>query len=228
MTSASIVKLDRLNLQLPSAGGNVHILKDISLELPAGKTISVVGPSGSGKTTLLMLLAGLEKPTSGTVTINGTDLGALSEDELADFRRDNLGIIFQNFHLIPTMDALENVAIPLELAGKKDAFAIAQAALESVGLKERARHYSGQLSGGEQQRVALARAFAPQPKLILADEPTGNLDAETGKKVMDILFDLSRKNNMTLILITHDMALAARCDMTIHISDGRINDGRTG
>ena len=222
MTSAPILKLDGINLHLKSAGGNVHVLKDISLDLPAGKTISVVGPSGSGKTTLLMILSGLEKPTTGTVNVAGQQLNDLSEDALATFRRDNVGIVFQNFHLIPTMSALENVAIPLELAGHKDAFDRARAALEAVGLKDRVTHYPSQLSGGEQQRVAIARAFAPGPKLILADEPTGNLDADTGKKVMDILFRFTHQNNATFILVTHDLALAAQCDMTLHISDGRI------
>lgn len=200
----------------------MHILKNISLDLPAGKTVSIVGPSGSGKTTLLMILGGLEKPTSGTVEVAGKRLDTLSEDALAAFRRDHIGIVFQNFHLIPTMTALENVAVPLEFAGRKDAFQRAEEALVSVGLKDRIKHYPGQLSGGEQQRVAVARAFAPSPKLMLADEPTGNLDVDTGRKVMDLLFDMTRKNGSTLILVTHDQALAARCDMTVSISDGRI------
>lgn len=200
----------------------MHILKNISLDLPAGKTVSVVGPSGSGKTTLLMVIGGLEKPTSGTVEVAGKRLEALNEDALATFRRDNIGIVFQNFHLIPTMTALENVAIPLEFAGRKDAFKKAEEALAAVGLANRIKHYPGQLSGGEQQRVAVARAFAPSPKLLLADEPTGNLDVDTGRKVMDLLFDMTRKNASTLILVTHDPVLAARCDMTVNISDGRI------
>ncbi len=217
-----LLTLDRVNLTLTGAAGPLHILKDITLSLPKGKTISIVGPSGSGKTTLLMLMSGLEKPSSGTLTVAGQQLATLSEDDLAAFRRDNIGIIFQNFHLIPTMTALENVAVPLEFSGAKDAFPRAQAALEAVGLKERVLHYPAQLSGGEQQRVAIARAFATRPKLILADEPTGNLDVETGKKVMQIMFDLTRQNGTTLVLVTHDLQLAAACDMPVHIRDGRI------
>jgi putative ABC transport system ATP-binding protein len=219
---SSILELGSVNVKLKSDAGLVHILKDVSLTLPQAKTVSIVGPSGSGKTTLLMVLGGLEKPASGTVTVGGTRIEALGEDALATFRRDNIGIVFQNFHLIPTMTALENVAIPLEFAGDKAAFAKAAAALKAVGLESRAKHYPSQLSGGEQQRVAIARAFAPAPRLILADEPTGNLDAETGEKVMGILFDLTRQNGTTLVLVTHDTALAAKCDMTVHIRDGRI------
>ena len=223
-TSAPILTLDGVDLKLKSASGEVHILKNIHLALPCSKTVSVVGPSGSGKTTLLMVLSGLEKPTSGGVTVAGQRIDLMDEDALASFRRDNIGIVFQNFHLIPTMNALENVAIPLEFAGDKDAFEKAALALESVGLKERVTHYPGQLSGGEQQRVALARAFVTAPKIILADEPTGNLDAETGEKVMRILFDLAKKNGTTLIFVTHDATLAARCDMTVKIRDGRIEN----
>jgi putative ABC transport system ATP-binding protein len=217
-----ILKLDHVDLHLKSEAGSVHILKDISLELPGSKTVGIMGPSGSGKTTLLMVLGGLEKPTSGTVEVAGTALGGLSEDALAVFRRDNIGIVFQNFHLIPTMTALENVAIPLEFAGHADAFKKAEAALAAVGLAARVKHYPGQLSGGEQQRVAIARAFVAAPRLILADEPTGNLDAETGKKVMDLMFDLTRKQGTTLILVTHDAALAQSCDMQVHLRDGRV------
>jgi len=219
---SSILKLDRVDLHLKSEAGSVHILKDISLDLPVSKTVGVMGPSGSGKTTLLMVLGGLEKPTSGSVEVAGTALGGLSEDALATFRRDNIGIVFQNFHLIPTMTALENVAIPLEFAGHKDAFKKAEEALEAVGLKDRIKHYPGQLSGGEQQRVAIARAFVTTPRLILADEPTGNLDAETGKKVMALMFDMTRKHGTTLILITHDAALAETCDMQVRLRDGRV------
>lgn len=181
-----------------------------------------MGPSGSGKTTLLMVLAGLEKPTSGTVEVAGTELGGLSEDDLATFRRDNIGIVFQNFHLIPTMTALENVAIPLEFAGHEDAFKNAGEALAAVGLSERVKHYPGQLSGGEQQRVAIARAFVTTPRLILADEPTGNLDIETGKKVMDMMFEMTRIHGTTLLLVTHDPVLAKGCDIMVNILDGRI------
>jgi putative ABC transport system ATP-binding protein len=219
---SSILKLDRVDLHLKSEAGNVHILKDISLDLPASKTVGVMGPSGSGKTTLLMVLGGLEKPTSGTVEVAGTSLGGLSEDALATFRRDNIGIVFQNFHLIPTMTALENVAIPLEFAGHKEAFKKAEEALTAVGLKERIKHYPGQLSGGEQQRVAIARAFVTTPRLILADEPTGNLAAETGKKVMALMFNMTRKHGTTLILVTHDAALAATCDVQVKLRDGKV------
>jgi len=217
-----ILKLDHVDLHLKSEAGSVHILKDISLELPSSKTVGVMGPSGSGKTTLLMVLGGLEKPTSGAVEVAGTKLAGMKEDALATFRRDNIGIVFQNFHLIPTMTALENVAIPLEFAGHKDAFKKAEEALEAVGLKERIKHYPGQLSGGEQQRVAIARAFVTTPRLILADEPTGNLDAETGKKVMDLMFDMTRKHGTTLILVTHDAALAGSCDVQVKLRDGRV------
>jgi putative ABC transport system ATP-binding protein len=217
-----ILKLDHVDLHLKSEAGSVHILKDISLTLPSSKTVGVMGPSGSGKTTLLMVLGGLERPTSGTVEVAGTTLAGLSEDALATFRRDNIGIVFQNFHLIPTMTALENVAIPLEFAGHKDAFKKAEEALTSVGLKERIKHYPGQLSGGEQQRVAIARAFVTTPRLILADEPTGNLDAETGKKVMDLMFDMTRKHGTTLILVTHDAALAESCDVHVRLRDGKV------
>lgn len=209
---------------MQSGAGDVHILKNITLDLPGGKTVSIVGPSGSGKTTLLMVLGGLEKPTTGRVTVAERDLTHLDEDALAAFRRDNIGIIFQSFHLIPAMTALENVAVPLEFAGKKDAFDRARDALTAVGLDHRLTHYPGQLSGGEQQRVAIARAFVTNPRLILADEPTGNLDVETGQKVIDLMFDLSRRNGTTLVLVTHDTDLAARCDMTVHIRDGMITD----
>ncbi len=220
----SILTLDRVSLSLASEAGLVHILKDISLTLPASQTVSIMGPSGSGKTTLLMVLGGLERPTSGSVTVAGSGLDGLSEDALAEFRRDNIGIVFQNFHLIPTMTALENVAVPLEFAGNADAFRIAEAALVAVGLGHRLTHYPGQLSGGEQQRVAVARAFAPKPRLVLADEPTGNLDADTGKTVMEMMFSMTHANNATLVLVTHDAALAEKCDRTLHIRDGQIQD----
>jgi putative ABC transport system ATP-binding protein len=217
-----VAQLKNVNLTLGSDAGAVHILKDINLDLSAGRTISIVGPSGSGKTTLLMVLGGLEKPDGGVLTVAGQDMTGLSEDRLAVFRRDNIGIVFQNFHLIPTMTALENTAVTLELAGDRDAFAKAKAALEAVGLGHRLTHYPGQLSGGEQQRVAIARAFAPAPRIVLADEPTGNLDAETGEKIIELMFSMTRKNNATLLLVTHDLTLAARCDETLRIRDGRI------
>jgi len=214
--------LEDVRLTLTSAAGAVNVLRGISAKIQSGSTIGLVGPSGSGKSTLMMVLGGLERVTSGKVEIAGTDLGALSEDALARFRRDRIGIVFQSFHLVPTMTALENVAVPLELADRADAFAAAAAGLEAVGLKERLLHYPSQLSGGEQQRVAIARAFAPQPSLLLADEPTGNLDGETGKQVIDLLFALHAERGTTLLLITHDPALAERCDRIIHLRDGQI------
>lgn len=209
-------------MKLKSDAGEVHILKDINLNLEQGRTVSITGPSGSGKTSLLMVLSGLERPTSGKITVAGQDLSAMGEDGLAAFRRDQIGIVFQNFHLIPTMTALENVAVPLELRGEKDAFEKAKAALEQVGLGHRITHYPGQLSGGEQQRTALARAFATKPRLILADEPTGNLDAATGEKVLEVLFGLAEQGGTTLLIVTHDPKLAARCQQAVKIADGRI------
>jgi putative ABC transport system ATP-binding protein len=200
----------------------VNILRGVSFRVGEGETVGVMGPSGAGKTTLLMLMAGLEKPSSGRVEVAGRDLTAMDEDALARFRRENVGIVFQAFHLVPTMTALENVALPLELARADDALSRAAQALDAVGLSRRATHYPSQLSGGEQQRVALARAFAPRPKLLLADEPTGNLDEETGALVMDLLFALRRDHGATLALITHDAALASRCGRIVHVRDGRI------
>ena len=215
-----IVELADVHLKLASAAGPVNILRGIDLTVRRGETVSVVGPSGSGKSTMMMIMAGLERPTSGLVRVAGQDLGGLDEDKLARFRRDHVGIVFQAFHLIPTMTALENVAIPLEFAGRADAFDRAHAGLEAVGLKHRTTHYPGQLSGGEQQRVALARAFASEPSLLLADEPTGNLDGETGAQVIRLMFDLAANRGATLVLITHDPALAARCDRAIRLVDG--------
>ena len=200
----------------------LHIVRGASLDLRAGESVGIVGPSGSGKTSLLMLLAGLERPTRGSVRIDDTDFAALSEDARARFRGRHVGIVFQSFHLIPTMTALENVAIPLELAGRRDAQARACAALDQVGLGPRMTHRPGQLSGGEQQRVALARAFAPGPRLLLADEPTGNLDARTGARVIDLMFALQRDLGTTLVLITHDAPLAARCDRRFAVADGEL------
>ena len=217
-----LILLEDVRLTLTSAAGPVNVLRGISATIESGTAIGLVGPSGSGKSTLMMVLGGLERVTSGKVEIAGTDLNALSEDALARFRRDRIGIVFQSFHLVPTMSALENVAVPLELAGRADAFAVAAAGLEAVGLKDRLHHYPSQLSGGEQQRVAIARAFAPQPSLLLADEPTGNLDGETGKQVIDLLFALHAERGTTLLLITHDPALAERCDRIIHLRDGQI------
>jgi putative ABC transport system ATP-binding protein len=216
-----LILLEDVRLTLTSAAGPVNVLRGISATIDAGTTIGLVGPSGSGKSTLMMVLGGLERVSSGRVEIAGTDLGALNEDALARFRRDHIGIVFQSFHLVPTMTALENVAVPLELAGRKDAFAIAEAGLIAVGLKDRLLHYPSQLSGGEQQRVAIARAFAPRPALLLADEPTGNLDGDTGRQVIELLFALHAEHGTSLLLITHDPALAERCDRIIQLRDGR-------
>ena len=218
------IALEDVRLTLDSAAGPVNILRGIDLTVGRGETVGIVGPSGSGKTTMLMVIAGLERPTSGRVHVAGRDLTDLSEDALARFRRDHVGIVFQSFHLIPTMTALENVAVPLELAGRKDAFDQAAAALEAVGLGHRLTHYPGQLSGGEQQRTAIARAFAPGPRVLLADEPTGNLDGETGQQVIDLLFSQCEREGTTLALITHDPTLAARCGRQIRVGDGLILD----
>ena len=204
----------------------VNILKGISLQVEAGERVGLVGPSGSGKSSLMMLIGGLERPTGGRVRVAGQDLSALDEDGLARFRRDNVGIVFQNFHLVPTMTAMENVALPAEFAGRRDAFERATEGLNAVGLGHRLEHYPGQLSGGEQQRVALARALVSQPRLVLADEPTGNLDGETGRQVIALLFDLARRHGTTLILITHDGALAERCDRIVRLTDGLIVEDR--
>jgi putative ABC transport system ATP-binding protein len=217
-----IIRLDNVQLTIPAASGPVNILCGISLTIARGETIALLGPSGSGKTSLLMLLAGLERATSGAIDIAGQSLGPMNEDARARFRLAHLGIVFQSFHLIPSMTALQNVAVPLELARRTDAVSIATDALTRVGLSHRLTHLPAQLSGGEQQRVAIARAFAPGPMLLLADEPTGNLDIETGGKVMDLLFELCAAQNTTLLLITHDPALAGRCFRTIRITNGAI------
>jgi putative ABC transport system ATP-binding protein len=217
-----MIDISGLRLTLSSDAGAVNILHGIDLKVAAKESLGIVGPSGSGKTSLMLLIAGLEQPSGGSIRLGGTEITKMSEDALALYRRAHIGIVFQAFHLIPTMTALENVATPLELAGEKRAFVIAQAALEEVGLGHRLTHYPGQLSGGEQQRVALARAVAPQPDILLADEPTGNLDTETGAKVIELLFGLQRRRGATLLLITHDPALARRCDRIIHLADGRI------
>jgi putative ABC transport system ATP-binding protein len=221
-TRAAIV-LTGINLSLGVAASRVHILKDISLNIGKAEAIGLVGPSGSGKSTLLMVMAGLERPDAGQIAIAGQDLATLSEDELARFRGRNVGIVFQSFHLIPTMTALENVAVPLELAGADDAHARASQELELVGLRERLTHYPAELSGGEQQRVALARALAPNPAILIADEPTGNLDEATGKQIIDLLFAAHRGRNTTLVLVTHDAALAARCDRIVRLRSGRVD-----
>ncbi len=219
------LSLTDLSLTLDGNAGPVEILRGISLDVGKGETLGLVGPSGSGKSSLLMIMGGLESATSGTVTALGEDLTAMDEDSLARFRRDNMGVVFQSFHLIPTMTALENVATPLELAGHRDAFDRAEAELQAVGLAHRADHYPSQMSGGEQQRVALARASAPRPALLLADEPTGNLDATNGAAIVDMLFGLRDRTGATLILVTHAMDLAQRCDRTVRLRDGRIDRG---
>jgi len=222
LVTQPLVMVNDLRLTVPAASGPVNILRGIDLKIHTGEVVGLVGPSGSGKTSLLMVLAGLEAATGGQVVLAGLDLAGLDEDALARIRLANVGIVFQAFHLIPSMTALENVAIPLELAGDAAAFAKAEAALREVGLGHRLDHLPGQLSGGEQQRVALARAFAPRPRLLLADEPTGNLDQATGEVVMQLLFDLRERLGATLLLITHDAGLAARCDRTIHMADGQV------
>ena len=212
------------SLTLNSNTGPVEILHGISLDVRQGETLGLVGPSGSGKSSLLMLMGGLEQATGGRVTALGQDLTAMDEDALARFRRSSMGVVFQSFHLIPTMTALENVATPLELAGVKDAFDRAQAELEAVGLGHRAGHFPAQMSGGEQQRVALARALAPRPAILLADEPTGNLDEANGEAVMDLLFGLRDRYGATLVMVTHAPELAARCDRVVRLRDGRVDD----
>ena len=211
-----------LHLTVPASAGPVNILRGIDLDVAAGEAVGIVGPSGSGKTSLLMVLAGLERATSGSVVLAGQELTMMGEDALARLRRAQVGIVFQAFHLMASMTALENVAVPLELAGVADAMARAADSLRAVGLGHRLTHLPGQLSGGEQQRVALARAFAPRPRLLLADEPTGNLDRATGDAVMNLLFDLRAQYGTTLLLITHDPALAARCSRIVTLADGRV------
>ncbi len=214
--------LDDVHLKLASQAGEVNILRGIDLTVAEGEMVGVVGPSGSGKSTMMMVMAGLERPSAGRVRAAGRDLGRLDEDGLALFRRDSVGIVFQAFHLVPTMTALENVAVPMELAGQRGAMDRARELLGSVGLSHRLDHYPSQLSGGEQQRVAIARAFAGRPRLLLADEPTGNLDGATGRAVIDLIFSLHAEHDTTLVLITHDPALAARCDRVVRLEDGRI------
>ena len=221
-TADSLIAARDLRFRVAGAAGEVNILRGVDLTIRRGEAVGLVGPSGSGKTSLLMLLAGLEKPTGGTLRVAGQALGAMDEDALARFRRAHVGIVFQAFHLIPTMTALENVAVPLEFAGRRDAFERAAAALEAVGLGHRTGHYPGQLSGGEQQRVALARATVAEPPLLLADEPTGNLDRGTGGQVMDLLFGLRERLGTTLLLITHDEHLAARCGRVVRMEDGKV------
>jgi len=220
----TVISLKNAALSLDGNAGRVDILHGITLDVSRGETLGLVGPSGSGKSSLLMLMSGLEQATGGTINALGHDLTEMNEDALARFRLKHMGVVFQSFHLIPTMTALENVATPLELAGGRDSFDRAHQELESVGLSHRADHYPAQMSGGEQQRVALARASAPRPHILLADEPTGNLDSANGTAIIDLLFDLRDRHGATLVLVTHSNSLAARCDRVIRLNDGRIDD----
>lgn len=221
----SVLSLTDISLTLRGNAGSVDILHGISLEVTRNETLALIGPSGSGKSSLLMVMGGLEQASAGTVLALGQNLGTMSSDALARFRRDRMGVVFQSFHLIPTMTALENVATPLELAGNRDAFDLAREELDAVGLTGRADHYPAQMSGGEQQRVALARAFAPRPEILLADEPTGNLDTETGAQIIDLLMQMRDRHGSTLVLVTHAADLADRCDRVIRLRDGRLVDG---
>ncbi len=221
MTSP-VLTLQNAALSLNGNAGPIEILHDINLSVDRGESLGLIGPSGSGKSSLLMLMGGLEQATAGSVSVLNRDLNAMDEDALARFRRDTMGIVFQNFHLIPTMTALENVATPLELAGHRDAFDRANAELDAVGLSHRRDHYPAQLSGGEQQRVALARASAQRPQILLADEPTGNLDEANGAAIVDLLFGLRDRHGATLVLVTHSHSLAAKCDRVVRLRDGRV------
>ena len=222
------IALRGVNLSLGGGAARVHILRDIDLNIGRGEAVALLGPSGSGKSTLLMVMTGLERADSGSVVVAGEDLSKLDEDALARFRGKNIGVVFQAFHLIPTMTALENVAVPLELAGVDDAFARAERELIAVGLGGRLSHYPAQLSGGEQQRVALARALAPDPAIVVADEPTGNLDETTGRDIIELLFRGQAERGTTLILVTHDAALAKRCNRVLHMRSGRIETSASG
>lgn len=221
MTEA-VIELKNVSLTLGEGASSVHVLKDVSLDIRKGQATGVVGPSGSGKSTLLMVIAGLEKVDAGTVRVAGELLNGKTEDQVAAFRGRNIGIVFQSFHLIPNMTALENVAVPLELAGHPDPFGVAEKELAAVGLSDRLTHYPGELSGGEQQRVAIARALAPEPRILIADEPTGNLDQATGRHIADLLFSKAAERGMTLVLVTHDQSLAARCSRQVAMRSGRI------
>jgi putative ABC transport system ATP-binding protein len=222
-----LIHLKDVSLTLSSRAGPVEILKSVSLDVARGESVAIAGPSGSGKTSLLMILAGLEQASRGTVSVAGHDFRSLGEDQLALVRGADIGIVFQSFHLVPTMTALENVALPLEFAGDRDAERVARERLDEVGLGSRVDHFPAQLSGGEQQRVALARALAPKPKLILADEPTGNLDGKTGRTMIDLLLGLQKRREATLVLVTHDERLAAECGRTVRMADGRIISDKT-
>jgi len=217
-----VIDLQDVYLSLSSRAGRVDILRGVDLQIGGGESVSIVGPSGSGKSTLLMVMTGLERASSGQVQVAGHDFSTLGEDALARIRGKNIGIVFQQFHLVPTMTAIENVALPLEFLGRPDAFDRAEAVLGEVGLDHRLTHFPAELSGGEQQRVALARALAPEPKILFADEPTGNLDGTTGESIVEMLFALQKGHGATLVLITHDLALAGRCDRVVGIEDGRM------
>lgn len=221
-----MLSLKNLSAHYSLGDARIDVLRSVDLEVTTGQRLAIVGPSGSGKTTLLLLLAGLERPGAGSVRLDDTPLETLDRDQLADLRRDRIGIVFQSFHLVPSLTARDNVALPLEIAGRRDARMRADRQLERVGLGERGRHYPAQLSGGEQQRVAIARALVHEPRLVLADEPTGNLDAQTGAAVCDLLFELNESVGTTLILVTHDTELAARCDRVLRLHEGRLSEGR--
>jgi len=227
MTKSPAITLKDVHLTLGEGAGRVHILKGIDLEIEKGTSVGLVGPSGSGKSTLLMVMAGLERADEGSVTVAGSELGPLSEDQLAQFRGRNVGIIFQSFHLVPNMTALENVAVPLELAGDPAAFDKARAELDAVGLGHRLSHYPAQLSGGEQQRVAVARALVVEPEILIADEPTGNLDDDTGAQIVELMFNAQKARKTTLVLVTHDPGLAARCARMIRVRSGEIEESQT-
>lgn len=224
MTKKAILQLRDIFLSFRGEGNEIKILNGVNLDISRGSSVAILGPSGSGKSSLLSIMTGLEKQSGGTISVDGHILDDMNEDQLALFRRDNIGIVLQSFHLIPTMTALENVAVPLELAGRKDALAVAEETLSLVGLSHRISHYPSQLSGGEQQRVAIARAMAPNPKIIFADEPTGNLDGKTGHKIVELIFDLQKKLGTTLIMITHDTDVAEHCDRILYIQDGLVAD----
>ncbi|MDX1500188.1 MAG: ATP-binding cassette domain-containing protein [Woeseiaceae bacterium] len=218
----NVLEAHELGKQVSSPEGTLTILADVSFKVPAGDAVAVVGPSGAGKSTLLALLAGLDLPSTGHVILNGSDLGKLDEDGRARVRADHVGFVFQSFHLVPSLNALENVMLPLELAGNADARATARAVIDQVGLSERSRHYPSQLSGGEKQRVAIARAFATEPAVLFADEPTGNLDSRTGANIMELMFELNRTSSTTLVLVTHDLSLAERCGRVLALDGGRL------
>ncbi|MCW5611321.1 MAG: ABC transporter ATP-binding protein [Rubrivivax sp.] len=220
----AMIALHGVAMHYALGAARIDVLRDVDLEIPAGQRVAVAGPSGSGKSSLLLLLAGLERPGAGRVVVDGTDLATLDRDALADLRRDRIGIVFQSFHLLPSLSALDNVALPLQIAGARDALPRARSLLQRVGLGQRLDHYPSQLSGGEQQRVAIARALVHRPRVLLADEPTGNLDDHTGALVRDLLFELHADSGSTMVLVTHDLDFAARCDRVLHLHDGRLHE----